>query len=101
MQLLRIGRNLNQAMTAANAAMLDTGDKRIEPELRRIADLRMQISEHVTAVGDAMRRYPTYWTVADCGVLNRPCEEYHVTHLVGVLYIGGSSGCEFSVLILL
>src|SRR3546814_10679172 len=37
MQLLRIGRNLNQAMKAANAAMLDTGDKRIEPELRRIA----------------------------------------------------------------
>src|SRR3546814_18089204 len=35
MQLLRIGRNLNQAMKAANAAMLDTGDKRIEPELDR------------------------------------------------------------------
>src|SRR3546814_11733107 len=37
--LLRIGRNLNQAMKAANAAMLDTGDKRIEPGLRRIAKL--------------------------------------------------------------
>ena len=43
MQLLRIGRNLNQAMKAANAAMLETGDKQIEPELRRIADMRMEI----------------------------------------------------------
>ncbi len=65
MQLLRIGRNLNQAMKAANAAMLDTGDKRIEPELRRIADMRMEISEQVTAVGDAMRGDASYWTVAD------------------------------------
>src|SRR3546814_11617387 len=55
MQLLRIGRNLNQAMKAANAAMLDTGDKRTEPELRRIADMRMEISDQVTAVGEAMR----------------------------------------------
>src|SRR3546814_18390000 len=73
MQLLRIGRNLNQAMKAANAAMLDTGDKRIEPELRRIADMRMEISEQVTAVGDAMRGDASYWTVAARWVLNRPC----------------------------
>jgi hypothetical protein len=65
MQLLRIGRNLNQAMKAANAAMLDTGDKQIEPELRRIADMRMEISEQVTAIGDAMRGDASYWTVAD------------------------------------
>jgi len=65
MQLLRIGRNLNQAMKAANAAMLETGDKQIEPELRRIADMRMEISELVTAVGDAMRGDASYWTVAD------------------------------------
>lgn len=65
MQLLRIGRNLNQAMKAANAAMLETGDKQIEPELRRIADMRMEISEQVTAVGDAMRGDASYWTVAD------------------------------------
>ncbi|WP_374146642.1 hypothetical protein [Sphingomonas sp. 28-63-12] len=65
MQLLRIGRNLNQAMKAANAAMLDTGDKQIEPELRRIADMRMEISEQVTAVGEAMRGDASYWTVAD------------------------------------
>lgn len=65
MQLLRIGRNLNQAMKAANAAMLETGDKQIEPELQRIADMRMEISEQVTAVGNAMRGDASYWAVAD------------------------------------
>jgi hypothetical protein len=65
MQLLRIGRNLNQAMKAANAAMFETGDKQVEPELRRIADMRMEISEQVAAVGDAMRGDASYWTVAD------------------------------------
>ena len=65
MQLLRIGRNLNQAMKAANAAMLETGDKQIEPELQRIADMRMEISEQVTAVGNAMRGDAIYWMVAD------------------------------------
>lgn len=65
MQLLRIGRNLNQAMKAANAAMLPDGDKRIEVELRRIADMRMEVSEQVAAVGDAMRGDAGYWAVAD------------------------------------
>lgn len=65
MQLLRIGRNLNQAVKAANAAMLESGDRQIEPELRRIADMRMEISEQITAVGDAMRGDASYWTVAD------------------------------------
>ena len=65
MQMLRIGRNLNRAMKAANAAMLETGDKQIEHELRRIADMRMEIAEQVTAVGDAMRGDARYWAVAD------------------------------------
>jgi hypothetical protein len=65
MQLLRIGRNLNQAMKAANAAMLETGDRQIEPELHRIADMRLEISEQVAAVGDAMRGDASYWAVAD------------------------------------
>ena len=65
MQLLRIGRNLNQAMKAANASMLETGDKQIEPELRRIADMRIEISEQATAVGDAMRGDASYWTVPE------------------------------------
>ena len=65
MQLLRIGRNLNQAMKAANTAMLESADQQIEPELHRIADMRMEISEQVAAVGDAMRGDASYWTVAD------------------------------------
>lgn len=65
MQLLRIGRNLNQAMKAANTAMLETGDKHIEPEVRRIADMRMEISEQVTAVGEAMRGDVSYWSVPE------------------------------------
>jgi hypothetical protein len=65
MQLLRIGRNLNQAMKAANTAMLETGNKQIEDDLKRIADMRMEISEQVAAVGDAMRGDASYWAVAD------------------------------------
>ena len=65
MQLLRIGRNLNQAMQAANAAMLETRDKQIEPELRRIADMRLEISEQVTAVGEALCGEAAYWAAAD------------------------------------
>lgn len=65
MQLLRIGRNLNQAMKAANAAMLPDGDKQIEGELQRIADMRLEVSEQVAAVGDAMRGDVGYWAVAD------------------------------------
>ena len=65
MQLLRIGRNLNQAMKAANAAMLPDGDKQIADELRRIAEMRMEVSEQVAAVGDAMRGDVSYWAVVD------------------------------------
>jgi hypothetical protein len=65
MQILRIGRNLNQAVKAANTAMLETGDKVIEPELRRIADMRMEIAQQVAAIGDAMRGDASYWTVSE------------------------------------
>lgn len=65
MQLLRIGRNLNQAMKAANASMMEGGNKQIQDELKQIADMRMEISEQVAAVGEAMRGDASYWTVAD------------------------------------
>jgi len=65
MQLLRIGRNLNQAMKAANLRMLDDGDRQIGNDLRRIADMRMEISEQIAAVGDAMHGDASYWAVAD------------------------------------
>ena len=45
--------------------MLETGDKQIEPELRRIADMRMEVSEQLAAVGEAMRGDSSYWTVGD------------------------------------
>jgi len=65
MQLLRIGRNLNQAMKAANLRMMEDGDRQIGNDLRRIADMRMEISEQVAAVGEAMRGDAGYWEVAD------------------------------------
>ena len=65
MQLLRIGRNLNQAMKAANLRMMEDGDKKIENDLRRIADMRTEISEQIAAVGDAMHGDVSYWKVAD------------------------------------
>ena len=65
MQLLRIGRNLNQAMKAANLRMMEDGDKQIGNDLRRIADMRMEISEQVAAVGEAMRGDASYWAVVD------------------------------------
>ena len=65
MQLLRIGRNLNQAMKAANAAMLPDGDKVIEFHLQRLAEMRMEISEQITAVGDAMHGDASYWAVPE------------------------------------
>ena len=65
MQLLRIGRNLNQAMKAANLRMMEDGDKQIGNDMGRIADMRMEISEQVAAVGEAMRGDTSYWEVAD------------------------------------
>jgi len=65
MQLLRIGRNLNQAMKAANLRMMEDGDRQIENDLRRIAHMRMEISEQVTAIGEAMLGDASYWEVAD------------------------------------
>jgi len=65
MQLLRIGRNLNQAMKAANLRMMEDGDRQIGNDMRRIADMRMEISEQIAAVGDAMHGDVSYWKVAD------------------------------------
>jgi hypothetical protein len=65
MQLLRIGRNLNQAMKAANTAMLDGGDQQIGEHLEHITDMRMEIAEQITAVGEAMRGDASYWDVGD------------------------------------
>jgi len=65
MQLLRIGRNLNQAMKVANLKMMEDGDRKAGRELKRIADMRLEIAEQIAAVGEAMRGDAAYWTVAD------------------------------------
>jgi len=64
MQLQRIGRNLNQAMKAGNAAMMVDSSLEIQRELRRIADMREEINEQIAALGDALRGDASYWEVA-------------------------------------
>jgi hypothetical protein len=65
MQLLRIGRNLNQAMKVANLKMMEDGDRKAGRELKRIADMRLEIAEQIAAVGEAMRGDVAFWNVAD------------------------------------
>jgi hypothetical protein len=65
MQLQRIGRNLNQAMKAGNAAMMADSGLQIDRELRRIAEMREEINEQIAALGDALRGDAAYWRVAD------------------------------------
>ncbi|AXJ97513.1 hypothetical protein [Sphingomonas sp. FARSPH] len=65
MQLQRIGRNLNQAMKAGNAAMMADSGLQIERELGRIIEMRGEINEQVAALGDALRGDASFWQVAD------------------------------------
>ncbi|MEC3912962.1 hypothetical protein U5A82_21555 [Sphingobium sp. CR2-8] len=65
MQLQRIGRNLNQAMKAGNAAMMADSGLQIDRELRRISDMREDINDQVALLGDALRGDLSFWKVAD------------------------------------
>lgn len=65
MQLQRIGRNLNQAMRAGNAAMMADSGLQIGRELRRIADMREEINEQIAALADVLRGEIAFWEVAD------------------------------------
>lgn len=65
MQLQRIGRNLNQAMRAGNAAMMADSGLQIERELKRIIEMRQEIGDQVAALGDALRGDMRYWQVED------------------------------------
>src|SRR3546814_16469193 len=65
MQLTRIGRNLNQAMKAGNAAMMADSGLQIDRELRRIADMREEINEQIEALAAALRGETAVWEVAD------------------------------------
>ena len=65
MQLQRIGRNLNQAMKAGNAAMMADSSLQIDRELRRIADMREEINEQIASLADVLRGEIAFWEVAD------------------------------------
>lgn len=65
MQLTRIGRNLNQAMKAGNAAIMADSGLQIDRELRRIADMREEINEQIEALAAALRGETAFWEVAD------------------------------------
>lgn len=65
MQLQRIGRNLNQAMKAGNAAMMADSGLQIDRELRRIADMREEINEQIEALAAVLRGETAFWEVAD------------------------------------
>lgn len=65
MQLQRIGRNLNQAMKAGNAAMMADSGLQIERELRRIADMRDEVNAQFSALADVLRGDAAFWEVAD------------------------------------
>ncbi len=65
MQLQRIGRNLNQAMKAGNAAMMADSGLQIDRELRRIADMREEINGRVAELGEVLRGDTSFWQVAD------------------------------------
>ena len=54
MQLTRIGRNLNQAMKAGNAAMMADSGLQIDRELRRIADMREEINEQIEVASNRL-----------------------------------------------
>ncbi len=65
MQLQRIGRNLNQAMKAGNAAMMADSGLQIDRELRRIADMREEINEQIAALAHVLRGETAFWEVSD------------------------------------
>lgn len=65
MQLQRIGRNLNQAMKAGNAAMMADSGLQIDRELRRIADMREEINEQIAALTEVLRGETVFWEVTD------------------------------------
>ena len=65
MQLQRIGRNINQAMKAGNAAMMADNGLQLESELRDIIEMRQEISAQVAVLDEALRNDLSYWKVAD------------------------------------
>ena len=64
-QLIRIGRNINQAMKAANVILVSGKGDLIAEELAHIAQMRGDLSEQIAAIRSAMEGDYSYWQVPD------------------------------------
>lgn len=64
-ELRRIGRNVNQATRAANAANMADSGLSIGREVSRIADMKAGINEQIAAIGPALDADAAYWEVPD------------------------------------
>jgi hypothetical protein len=64
-QLVRIGRNINQAMKAANVILVAGKNDALAQELERIVAMRAELNEQIAAVRSAMQGDYSYWVVPD------------------------------------
>ena len=64
-QLIRIGRNINQVMKAANVILVSGKGDLIADELAHIAQMRSDLSEQIAAIRSAMQGDYSYWQVPD------------------------------------
>ena len=64
-QLIRIGRNINQAMKAANVILVAGKNDSIAAELEKITVMRAELNEQIAAVRSAMQGDYSYWVVPD------------------------------------
>jgi hypothetical protein len=64
-QLIRIGRNINQAMKAANVILVAGKNDSIAAELQSITAMRAELNEQIVAVRAAMQGDYSYWVVPD------------------------------------
>ena len=64
-QLIRIGRNINQAMKAANLILVAGKNEAIADELEKITVMRLELNEQIAAVRSAMQGDYSYWLVPD------------------------------------
>lgn len=64
-QLIRIGRNINQAMKAANVILVAGKNEAIADELEKITAMRLDLNEQIAAVRSAMQGDYSYWVVPD------------------------------------
>jgi hypothetical protein len=64
-QLIRIGRNINQAMKAANVILVAGKNDSLAAELATITAMRAELNEQIAAVRSAMQGDYSYWVVPE------------------------------------